>query len=55
MIRLRWISSKSNWTAAAALADTNIGGFDPQMPASAATMAGQSYWEPGFWCCWLWC
>ena len=28
MMRLRWISSKSNWTAAAALADATSEGFD---------------------------
>jgi hypothetical protein len=28
MIRLRWTSSKSNWTAAAALAATRSGAFD---------------------------
>ena len=28
MIRLRWTSSRLNWTAAAALADATSGGFD---------------------------
>ena len=41
MIRLRWISSRSNWTAAAALADCHIGRLDLTEDFTLVAQAGR--------------